>query len=117
MRVAHSGKPAVRSELLRKALGSAPELRLERDRRARRLQRRLPRRPASCTFGKLDVVVDQDMASSTFVKANFLDPKQGKKRSKTFQSESHLLAFSPPPLVHLALHVAVVGVETRISCK
>ena len=60
-------------------------------------QRRLPRRPASCTFGKLDVVVDQDMASSTFVKANFLDPKQGKKRSKTFQSESHLLGFSPPP--------------------
>jgi hypothetical protein len=34
-----------------------------------------PRRPASCTFGKLDVL-DQDMAA--FVKANFLDPKQGK---------------------------------------
>ena len=44
MRVAHSSKPAVRPELLRKALGSAPELRLERDRGARRLQRRLPRR-------------------------------------------------------------------------
>ena len=46
-----------------------------------------PRRPASCTFGKLEAIDDgddDDMAS--FVKANFLDPKQG-KLNKNKQNE------------------------------
>ena len=35
-----------------------------------------PRRPASCTFGNLDYCSDENNLA-TFVKANFLDPKQG----------------------------------------
>ncbi len=39
-------------------------------------QQHLPQRPASCTFGNLDG------DKKTFVKANFLDPQQGKREQK-----------------------------------
>ena len=70
--------------------------------------RRPPRRPASCTFGKLDVVIDKDMASSTFVKANFLDPKQGKGENDPIR-KPFICIFTPAPLSTHFTFVAVVS--------
>ena len=42
-------------------------------------QQHLPQRPASCTFGNLDG------DKKTFVKANFLDPQQGKREHEEYK--------------------------------
>lgn len=90
--------------------GRRPELNQQQQRQQ---QRRPPRRPASCTFGKLDVIRDSDMASSsTFVKANFLDPKQGKaNKGSIYPFRKPSINISPPrPCRHTRRYR---GVESR----